>query len=125
MIDGIYDTTGIEYNAISWAFDENSDNYKFVLNIIKQCNKTLDDYKEQNYIGLNDNTNKTFVILTGEPNNYSSKSEFLQAHPEYEQTTSWKKCQIVFTNDLNSNTGKMKKAKDYINKGYKIEIKEY
>ena len=125
MIDGIYDTTGIEYNAISWAFDENSDNYKFVLNIIKQCNKTLDDYKEQNYIGLNDNTNKTFVILIGEPNNYSSKSEFLQAHPEYEQTTSWKKCQIVFTNDLNSNTGKMKKAKDYINKGYKIEIKEY
>lgn len=125
MVDGIYDTTGIEYNAIAWAFDENSEKYQFVLNIIRLCNKTLNDYKEQNYIMLNDNKNKTFVILTGEPNQYESKSDFLCVHPEYEQTTSWKKCQIVFTNDLNSNTGKMKKARDYISKGYKIEIKEY
>lgn len=125
MVDGIYDITGIEYNAIAWAFDENSEKYQFVLNIIRLCNKTLNDYKEQNYISLNDSKNKTFVILTGEPNNYESKSDFLAKHPEYEVTSSWKKVQKVFTNDLNSNTGKMKKAFDYINKGYNISIELY
>ena len=50
--------------------------------------------------------------MTGEPNNWKSKSDFLHNHPEYENTGSWKKCQIVFTNSLSSNTGKMKKARE-------------
>ena len=62
---------------------------------------------------------KTYIIMTGEPNNYSTKGEFLAAHPEYEETTSWKKVQIVFTNSIDSNTGKMKKAKE---KGITLRI---
>ena len=65
------------------------------------------------------NQNKTFVILTGEPNNYLTKNDFLKHHPEYEVTGSWKKVQIVFTNDLNSNTGKMKQARA---KGIEIRV---
>ena len=60
------------------------------------------------------------VILTGEPNNYSSKAEFLKCHPEYRMTGSWKEVKIVFTNSLESNTGKMKKAREK-----NIEIKLY
>ena len=57
--------------------------------------------------------------MTGEPNGYNSKGHFLQCHPEYRQTGSWKEVQIVFTNSFESNTGKMKKARE---KGIKIEL---
>ena len=59
------------------------------------------------------------VILTGEPNNYKTKGEFLKLNPQYRNTTSWKECQIVFTNSLDSNTGKMKNARA---KGIRIEL---
>lgn len=127
MTGEFYDATGIERNAILWADDENSNKYKFVIKMVHLCNKTLSDYKQQ-YNTNTDNTNtkdKTYVILTGEPNNYLSKSDFLSKHPEYEVTGSWKKVQKVFTDDMNSNTGKMKKAFDYINKGYNISIELY
>ena len=57
--------------------------------------------------------------MTGEPNNYATKAEFLKLNPQYRNTTSWKEVQIVFTNDLSSTTSKMKKARE---KGIKIEI---
>lgn len=123
MLGEFYDATGIERNAIMWAEDNNSSNYQFVMKLIHACNKTLSDYKQYNY--NTDTKDKIYVILTGEPVNYESKSDFLSKHPEYEVTGSWKKVQKVFTNDLNSNTGKMKKAKDYIHKGYNISIELY
>ena len=58
--------------------------------------------------------------MTGEPTTCSTKTEFLRLHPEYRNTTSWKEVQIVFTNSLDSNTGKMKKAREK-----NIEIKLY
>ena len=60
------------------------------------------------------------IIMTGSPNNYPTKKDFLLAHPEYKETTSWKEVEILFTDSLDSNSSKMKKAKD---KG--IEIKLY
>lgn len=52
------------------------------------------------------------VILTGEPSNtsYGTKKEWLEAHPQYEVTSVWKNCKILFTNDLNAQTSKMAKA---------------
>lgn len=125
MLNEFYDATGIERNAIMWALDNNSSNYQFVMKLVHACNKTLSDYKTYNYNTDTDIKDKVYVILTGEPMNYESKSDFLSKHPEYEVTGSWKKVQKVFTNDLNSNTGKMKKAKDYIHKGYNISIELY
>ena len=79
----------------------------------------IDDFKQHAVETKNTDADKIPVILTGEPNNYKSKSEFLQCHPEYRLTGSWKEVQIVFTNDLNSNTSKMKKARE---KGIEIRV---
>ena len=87
--------------------------------ILNHLGKTFDDFKIQHTEATKTASNQIPVILTGEPNNYSTKSEFLKCHPEYRLTGSWKEVQIVFTNSLDSNTGKMKKARE---KGIKIEL---
>lgn len=53
------------------------------------------------------------VILTGDTSNtqYATKKQWLLAHPQYVETTSWKECKILFTNDLSSTTSKMTKAR--------------
>ena len=81
--------------------------------------KTFEDFKEQHIKTDKETSTQIPVILTGEPNNYKSKSEFLELNPQYRNTGSWKEVQIVFTNSLDSNTGKMKKARE---KGIKIEL---
>ncbi|MBO6271199.1 hypothetical protein J6O48_00305 [bacterium] len=50
--------------------------------------------------------------MTGSPKpfGYNTKKDFLNAHPEYIETTSWTDCKILFTDDLSSTSGKMKKA---------------
>lgn len=118
-----YDFSHLANEGYSWVFDKNSENFIKLNNILNIMGMTIDDFKDdQGLQNTNNNSpkEKTYVILTGEPNNYSSKSEFLQYHPEYELTTSWKKVQIVFTNSMDSNTGKMKKAREK-----NIEIKLY
>ncbi len=62
------------------------------------------------------------VILTGSPKEcgYNTKGDFLTKHPEYIETTKWDECKILFTDDLNSTSSKMEKAKK---KG--IEIRRY
>jgi hypothetical protein len=86
-------------------------------NVLEKCGKTLDIFKQELQYINETKREQIPVILTGEPNNYSTKDAFLREHPEYRLTTSWKEVQIVFTNSLESNTGKMKKAKE---KGIKI-----
>ncbi len=116
-----HDFTHLAKEGYEWVFDINSSNYKKVLNIISHLGKTFDDFKskmseeERAYI-----EEQIPVILTGEPNDYASKGEFLKCHPEYRMTGKWTEVKIVFTNSLDSNTGKMKKARE---KG--IEIKLY
>lgn len=102
-----------------WVYDTNSWQYKNVMAILNHLGKTFDDFKQHFTESKATVSNQIPVILTGEPNNYSTKSEFLKCHPEYRLTGSWKEVQIVFTNSLDSNTGKMKKARE---KGIKIEL---
>lgn len=115
-----YDFSHMAEKAYKWVFDNNSNEYKRFTNILVALNKTIDDFKEvaisNKETGYNE---KIPVILTGEPNNYASKAEFLKCNPIYRMTGSWKECQIVFTNSLDSNTGKMKKARE---KGIKIML---
>ena len=56
---------------------------------------------------------KTPVIMTGSPKacGFNTKSDFLKAHPEYVETSKWNECQILFTDDLDSDSSKMQKAK--------------
>lgn len=102
-----------------WVYDTNSWQYQNVVQILNHLGKTFDDFKTQYNEAQKNMSVQIPVILTGEPNNYKSKGEFLKYNPQYRNTTSWKEVQIVFTNSLDSNTGKMKKARE---KGIKIEL---
>ena len=53
------------------------------------------------------------VIMTGSPKacGFNTKSDFLSKHPEYVETSKWNECQILFTDDLDSDSSKMQKAK--------------
>ena len=71
---------------------------------------------------VEDTSVKIPVILTGSPKEcgFKTKADFLAQHPEYVETTKWDECKILFTDDLDSTSSKMEKAKK---KG--IEIKRY
>jgi NAD-dependent DNA ligase len=96
--------------AYRWCFDNQSHEYQQVVNIMNFIGKSFDDYKEVILENVQNSADQIPVILTGEPNDYKTKADFLLHHPEYRVTGSWKEVQIVFTNDLQSRTGKMKKA---------------
>ena len=103
----------------SWVFNNNSEQYQEMNQILEHLGKTIEDFKARHEENAKVMSDQIPVILTGEPNNYKSKGEFLKLNPQYRNTTSWKEVQIVFTNSLDSNTGKMKKARE---KNIKIEL---
>ena len=90
------------------------------MKILNHLGKNFDDFKFQHQEAVKESSNQIPVILTGEPVNYKSKGEFLKLNPQYRNTGSWKEVQIVFTNSMDSNTGKMKKAREK-----NIEIRLY
>lgn len=53
------------------------------------------------------------VIMTGSPKTcgFNTKADFLAKHSEYVETSKWNECQILFTDDLDSDSSKMQKAK--------------
>lgn len=110
------DFTSMSRQSYEWVFDENSKEYQKLMEILNFLKRPISSFVKEDV----EEDNRIPVILTGEPNNYATKGEFLKAHPEYRQTGSWKEVQIVFTNDMNSTTGKMKKAKEK-----NIEIRIY
>ena len=77
-------------------------------------------------LGINlleeESSDKTPVILTGSPKEcgYNTKADFLAKHPQFVETTKWAECKILFTDDLESTSSKMEKAKKL-----GIEIKKY
>jgi hypothetical protein len=113
------DFSHMSEKSYKWVFDSSSEEYERMMKIVSGFNKTLDDYKEIFIEASNKTSEQIPVILTGEPNNYSSKGEFLKCNPQYRLTGSWKEVKIVFTNDLSSNTGKMKNARA---KGIEIQL---
>lgn len=103
----------------TWVYDETSTQRNQINEILNSIGRTIEDFKAVHEEKKQEASNQIPIIMTGEPNNYSTKQEFLDCHPEYRNTTSWKEVQIVFTNSLDSNTGKMKKARE---KNIRIEI---
>ena len=112
LLTGDADFSHMAEKAYKWVFNKESEEYERLMAIVTNFNKTLDDYKEIFITENNKSKDQIPVILTGEPNNYASKGEFLQCNPQYRLTGSWKEVKIVFTNSLDSNTGKMKKARE-------------
>lgn len=117
-----YDFSSMPSEGYSWVDDKDSMQWNLLKKIFAYIGWPFDTW----YIGeyakesAKKDNGKIPVILTGEPNDYATKNEFMKLHPEYRITTSWKEVKIVFTNSLDSNTGKMKKAKEK-----NIEIKLY
>ena len=103
----------------SWVFNNNSEQYQEMNQILEHLGKTIEDFKIRHEETAKVTSDQIPVILTGEPNNYKSKGEFLKLNPQYRNTGSWKEVQIVFTNSFDSNTGKMKKARE---KNIRIEL---
>ena len=114
-----YDISGFSSVSYKWAENPNSTEYNKVMDAIDKLGLTLDELTPKT---TTVNNNKIPIIMTGSPKEfgYATKKEFLNAHPEYVETTSWDECKILMTDDLNSTSGKMKKA---IKNG--IEIKLY
>ena len=119
LLNETYDFSHLATEGYDWVYDNNSTQYKEINTILNHLGKTIDDFKIRQSEKNEATSNQIPVILTGEPNNYKSKGEFLKLNPQYRNTGSWKEVQIVFTNSLDSNTGKMKKARE---KGIKIEL---
>ena len=113
------DWSHLATEGYSWVYDQESWQYKQVEQILNHLGKNFDDFKVQHEESKKITSDQIPVILTGEPNNYKSKGEFLKLNPQYRMTGSWKEVQIVFTNSLESNTSKMKKARE---KNIKIEL---
>lgn len=119
LINGDADWSHLATEGYSWAFDTNSEQYKDILEILNYLGKSFDDFKVIHEEATKVTSNQIPIIMTGEPNDYKSKGEFLSCHPEYRNTGSWKEVKIVFTNSMESNTGKMKKARE---KGIEIRL---
>ena len=119
LLNEAYDFSHLATEGYAWVYDNNSTQHKEINTILNRLGKTIEDFKIRQSKKNETISNQIPVILTGEPNNYKSKGEFLKLNPQYRNTSSWKEVQIVFTNSLDSNTGKMKKARE---KGIKIEL---
>jgi len=119
LLNGEADFTHLATEGYSWVYNKDSEQYQEVMHILEHLGKNVDDFKVKHEETKKIQSDQIPVILTGEPNNYKSKGEFLKLNPQYRNTGSWKEVQIVFTNSLDSNTGKMKKARE---KGIKIEL---
>ena len=119
LLNEAYDFSHLATEGYAWIYDNNSTQHKEINTILNRLGKTIKDFKIRQSKKNENISNQIPVILTGEPNNYKSKGEFLKLNPQYRNTSSWKEVQIVFTNSLDSNTGKMKKARE---KGIKIEL---
>jgi DNA ligase (NAD+) len=102
--------------AYSWVFDKESDMYKTVMQYVLKFNINMENEEP-----TNNSVEQIPIIMTGDTSNtqYTTKKDWLKAHPQYIETTSWAECKILFTNDLNSDSSKMKKA---LKKNIQIKI---
>lgn len=126
LIGEPYDFTSMASEGYSWVDDEYSPQMVLLKKILTKNGWSIDTWKLSDEMKESIKKEKAKVeeqipvILTGEPTNYVSKAEFLKLNPQYRMTGSWKEVKIVFTNSLESNTGKMKRAREK-----NIEIKLY
>lgn len=116
-----YDFTGLSSKGYEWLNDASKEhNLRAVLRYKDDTDKGNVYQKYKSMYETKTSKDTIYVILTGSPQNYSTKKEFLEAHPQYKETTKWNACQILFTGDLNSNSSKMQKARKL-----GIDIQEY
>lgn len=112
----IGDFTGLPKSIEIWANNDDSNERREINNLLHNLDKVKfikDAQKNDSHIP---------VIMTGSPKEcgFATKSVFLSQNPMYVETTNWKECKILFTDDLSSTSSKMVKAKKL-----GIEIRRY
>lgn len=118
LINEKFDFASMPAIAYEWVDDVNSKEFQLLNKILHFNGRGLADFMltEEQKKSIDEQNKKLDeqipVILTGEPNKYVGKAEFLKCNPQYRLTGSWKEVKLVFTNSLESNTGKMKKARE-------------
>lgn len=103
------DVASLPSVSYKWAFNPESPEYKQVMTIVDMLGINMEPEEVDDTVG-----EQIPIIMTGSPadiTNFKTKDEWLKAHPQYVNTTSWKECKILFTDDIESNSGKMKKAR--------------
>ena len=111
---------GFSSKGWKWFYDKSSPEWLKLMNLAVFFTANGENIYSKHSFKNSDSENLIIkVILTGGPDGMTKK-EWLKNHPEYEETTKWSECKILFCNDLNSTSSKMKKAQ---NLG--IEIKLY
>lgn len=103
------DTSGIQRSAYAWASSKDSCEYVRLMDVLDHIGRPLESFMPKPDVPEEADL-RIPVILTGEPNGYATKAEFLKAHPEYRLTTRWTECKMVFTGSMESQTSKMKTA---------------
>ena len=117
--DVAYDVSGLDKTAYEWALDKNNETYMLVEEFRNKLGVSYNVAAEKS---MEDGDVK-FIIMTGDPSectSYATKKKWLEAHPQYKETTKWSECEILFTNNLESKTSKMAKAAKL-----GVEIKKY
>lgn len=113
---GHADFEHIPGKAINWVLNTESPEYLELINLCEMTGVPMTAgavaSTEPEDSGTGDTAEKIPVILTGSPKEFgfATKAEWLAQHPQYVETTSWKDCKLLVTDDLNSTSGKMKKA---------------
>lgn len=113
------DFPGLNREAWEWVLDKSSDQWKIIMNLaVFFTGKGKNIYDRVDFNNKSESS-AIKIIMTGGPEGMTKK-EWLSDHPEYEETSKWTECKILFCNDLNSTSSKMQKAKKL-----GIEIKLY
>lgn len=124
LLNESYDFASMAKEGYEWVFDNHSANFAKITEIMEHLGYSIDYFIDRKKVISENSVAPSYdeqipVILTGEPNDYASKGEFLKCNPQYRMTGKWTEVKIVFTNSLDSNTGKMKKARE---KGIEIRL---
>ena len=119
-----HDFSSMAHEGYAWCMKPMSEEMMQLERVLEVIGYSIEDFKNEYDAKVSSGEYRNTadlipVILTGEPNEYKSKGDFLNCNPQYRSTGSWKEVKIVFTNDLNSTTSKMKKAKE---KGIEIRL---
>jgi len=102
------DTKGMSEEVVKFAYDA----VKKHLELGGQTWQFIKDKMSKDNVRTDEDIEKIKVILTGSPasSGWKTKSEWLNAHPQYIETTKWSDAQVLFTDSLDSTSSKMLKA---------------
>lgn len=102
------DTKGISEEVAKLAYDA----MKNHLEIGEQTWQFIKDKISKSDDVADEEIEKIKAILTGSPagSGWKTKSEWLNAHPQFIETTKWADAQVLFTDSLESTSSKMMKA---------------